>query len=119
MLPRYPTIFCSASSNTHPVGQVFSSFIVNRVINPLMGKFGSAKDDKDEIEIALREALANAVIHGNHETSDLYPRDASLRSAGICSSARLIVSPVRNKRSVVSLTAPDSMLFPWAGKSKM
>jgi serine/threonine-protein kinase RsbW len=43
---------------------------VMRFIRALMGKFGRAKDDKDEIEIAFREALANAVIHGNHENSE-------------------------------------------------
>jgi serine/threonine-protein kinase RsbW len=32
-----------------------------------MQKFCAVKENEDEIEIALREALANAVIHGNHE----------------------------------------------------
>ena len=33
-------------------------------------KFSSAKDTEREIEVALSEALANAVIHGNHENAD-------------------------------------------------
>jgi serine/threonine-protein kinase RsbW len=42
---------------------------VMRFIRALMGKFGGAEDHKDEIEVALHEALANAVVHGNHEES--------------------------------------------------
>ena len=34
-----------------------------------MGKFGAPRKAEDEIESALSEALANAVIHGNHENS--------------------------------------------------
>jgi serine/threonine-protein kinase RsbW len=38
-----------------------------RFIRLFMGRFGIAKDTAGEIEIAISEALANAVIHGNHE----------------------------------------------------
>jgi serine/threonine-protein kinase RsbW len=38
-----------------------------RFIRFFMEKFGAGKKGEDEIEIALGEALANAVIHGNHE----------------------------------------------------
>src|ERR1700728_1019603 len=33
----------------------------------LMRKCGHAPEDESDVEIALREALANAIIHGNHE----------------------------------------------------
>src|SRR5579862_298669 len=36
-------------------------------IELFMRKFDAAKENEDEIEIAIGEALANAVIHGNHE----------------------------------------------------
>jgi serine/threonine-protein kinase RsbW len=39
-------------------------------ITLFMRKFTSAKDAEHEIEVALSEALANAVIHGNHENAD-------------------------------------------------
>ena len=41
-----------------------------RFIRLFMGKFGATKKDEDEIDIALGEALANAVIHGNHENPE-------------------------------------------------
>ncbi len=41
-----------------------------RFIGLLMGRFGVGKEAKGEIEIAVFEALANAVIHGNHENTD-------------------------------------------------
>jgi serine/threonine-protein kinase RsbW len=41
-----------------------------RFIRLSMGKFGAAKKDEDGIQIALGEALANAVIHGNHENPE-------------------------------------------------
>jgi serine/threonine-protein kinase RsbW len=41
-----------------------------RFITFFMGKVGATKDSEDEIEIAIHEALANAVIHGNHENPD-------------------------------------------------
>lgn len=41
-----------------------------RFIQLLMGRFGITKNTQDEIEIAIREALANAVIHGNHENAE-------------------------------------------------
>ena len=41
-----------------------------RFIRFFMGKFGAARKDEDQIEIALCEALANAVIHGNHENPE-------------------------------------------------
>ena len=33
----------------------------------LLRKCGSAEEGESDVEIALREALANAIIHGNHE----------------------------------------------------
>ena len=33
----------------------------------LIRKFGCAAEGENDVEIALREALANAIIHGNHE----------------------------------------------------
>ena len=33
----------------------------------LMRKCGHAPEGESDVEIALREALANAIIHGNHE----------------------------------------------------
>jgi serine/threonine-protein kinase RsbW len=41
-----------------------------RFIELFMGKFANAKENEDGIEIAIREALANAVIHGNHENPE-------------------------------------------------
>ena len=41
-----------------------------RFIRLFMGRFGITKNTEDEIEIAIFEALANAVIHGNHENAD-------------------------------------------------
>ena len=38
-----------------------------RFISLFIRKFGVGEETKDEIEISIREALANAVIHGNHE----------------------------------------------------
>jgi serine/threonine-protein kinase RsbW len=38
-----------------------------RFVKLFMGKFGADKGIDDDIEIAIREVLANAVIHGNHE----------------------------------------------------
>jgi serine/threonine-protein kinase RsbW len=34
---------------------------------PLIRKCGCAAEGESDVEIALREALANAIIHGNHE----------------------------------------------------
>jgi serine/threonine-protein kinase RsbW len=34
---------------------------------PLMRKCGCVPEGESDIEIALREALTNAIIHGNHE----------------------------------------------------
>ncbi len=41
-----------------------------RFIKLSMAKLGIAKETEDEIEIAVLEALANAVIHGNGENPD-------------------------------------------------
>ena len=38
-----------------------------RFIRLFMGKSGTAREAEEELEIAIREAIANAVIHGNHE----------------------------------------------------
>lgn len=40
---------------------------VMRFIKLFMGKLGIAKETEEDIEIAVLEALANAVIHGNGE----------------------------------------------------
>ena len=36
----------------------------------LIRKCGCAAEGESDVEIALREALANAIIHGNHENSE-------------------------------------------------
>ena len=36
----------------------------------LMRKCGHAPEGENDVEIALREALANAIIHGNHENPE-------------------------------------------------
>jgi serine/threonine-protein kinase RsbW len=41
-----------------------------RFITLFIGGFGTAKETEDEIDIAIREALANAVIHGNRENPE-------------------------------------------------
>lgn len=41
-----------------------------RFIRLFMGKFGISKNAESEIEIAICEALANAVIHGNQENTN-------------------------------------------------
>jgi serine/threonine-protein kinase RsbW len=38
-----------------------------RFINGFIKKLGAVEESEMDIEMALREALANAVIHGNHE----------------------------------------------------
>lgn len=38
-----------------------------RFIQLLMEKCGTSKEAEEEVEIAIHEALANAVVHGNHE----------------------------------------------------
>ena len=49
-----------------------SSFVdqLMRFIRFFMEKGGTAKEAEEEIEIAIYEALANAVIHGNHENQE-------------------------------------------------
>ena len=39
-------------------------------IRLFMERFGMARDTEGEIELAISEALANAVIHGNHEDTN-------------------------------------------------
>jgi serine/threonine-protein kinase RsbW len=41
-----------------------------KFIKFFMGKVGTAEEEEDEIEIAIQEALANAVVHGNHENPE-------------------------------------------------
>ena len=41
-----------------------------RFIRVCSGRFDTASESDDEIEIAIREALANAVIHGNRENPE-------------------------------------------------
>ena len=49
-----------------------SSFVdeLMRFIRFFTGKGGTATEAEEEIEIAIYEALANAVIHGNHENQE-------------------------------------------------
>ena len=49
-----------------------SSFVdqLMRFIRFFMEKGGTAKEAEEQIEIAIYEALANAVIHGNHENQE-------------------------------------------------
>jgi len=49
-----------------------SSFVdqLMRFIRSFMEKGGTAKEAEDGIEVAIYEALANAVIHGNHENHE-------------------------------------------------
>jgi serine/threonine-protein kinase RsbW len=49
-----------------------SSFVdqLMQFIKRFMGKVGTVKETEEEVEIAIREALANAVIHGNHENQE-------------------------------------------------
>jgi serine/threonine-protein kinase RsbW len=49
-----------------------SSFIdqLMHFIRRFMRKVGITKESEEELEIALHEALANAVIHGNHENPE-------------------------------------------------
>jgi anti-sigma regulatory factor (Ser/Thr protein kinase) len=49
-------------------------------INLFTGEFEAAKVIETGVEIAIREALANAMIHGNHERSDKHV-DVVCRSA--------------------------------------
>ena len=37
------------------------------MLMPLLKKCGCVAEGESDVEIALREALANAIIHGNHE----------------------------------------------------
>ena len=49
-----------------------SSFVdqLMKFIRHLMRKVGMSKETEQELEIAMHEALANAVIHGNHENPE-------------------------------------------------
>ena len=58
---------CAASSATEIPPLVDR---LMRFIKLFMERFGMAKDAEDVIEIAIGEALANAVIHGNRENRD-------------------------------------------------
>jgi serine/threonine-protein kinase RsbW len=76
--------FARVKSNAIPVPSVelhqslpsravaISSFVhqLMRFIRSFMENGGTAKGPEDGIEIALYEALANAVIHGNHENQE-------------------------------------------------
>ena len=44
--------------------------LLMRFIRLFMSRFGISRNTEDEIEIAISEALANAVIHGNHENTE-------------------------------------------------
>jgi serine/threonine-protein kinase RsbW len=74
--------FATSHSNSAPFVQLQQSFAsrtaaispfidqLMHFIKRLMGKVGITKESEEELEIALHEALANAVIHGNHENPE-------------------------------------------------
>ena len=49
---------------------VISSFVDKLML--LLKKCGCVPEGERDVEIALREALANAIIHGNHEDRRKY-----------------------------------------------
>jgi serine/threonine-protein kinase RsbW len=77
-----PHNFATSNSNSAPFVELqqsfasrtaaISSFIdqLMHFIKRFMGKVGITKESEEELEIAVHEALANAVIHGNHENPD-------------------------------------------------
>jgi serine/threonine-protein kinase RsbW len=94
---------------------IISPFVdqLMRFIKLFMGKFANAKENEDEIEIAIREALANAVIHGNHENPEKHVY-VSCR----CSMDGEVLITVRDEgegfdsRAVPDPTVPQRRLLP-------
>ena len=81
-------------------------------INLFMGELEAAKVIETEFEIAIREALANAVIHGNHERTDKHV-DVICR----CSMDGEVLITVRDEgqgfdyRAVPDPTEPERLLL--------
>jgi len=81
-------------------------------INLFMGEFEAAKVIETEVEIAVREALANAVIHGNYEKADKHV-DVICR----CGMDGEVLITVRDEgqgfdyRSVPDPTEPERLLL--------
>ena len=60
------TLECSLPSEVTAI-----SPFVDRLM-PLLSNWGCVSEDVSDVEIALREALVNAIIHGNHEDRRKY-----------------------------------------------
>jgi anti-sigma regulatory factor (Ser/Thr protein kinase) len=80
-LPEAPMI-ATHNSSSAPFVELYQAFpshiaaispFVDKLmqfIRFFMGKGGMASATEEELEIAIHEALANAVVHGNHEDPD-------------------------------------------------
>jgi serine/threonine-protein kinase RsbW len=92
-----------------------SSFVdqLMRFIRFFMEKGGTAKEAEEEIEIAISEALANAVIHGNHENHEKQVHVAcrcsmdgevmiSVRDEGEGFDSRVVPDPTEAQRLLLS-----------------
>ena len=82
-----------------------SSFVnqLMRFIRCFMEKGGTAKEAEDAIEIAINEALANAVIHGNHGN-----QEKQVHVACRCSMDGEVLISVRGKgEGLDSRVVPD------------
>ena len=94
---------------------IISPFVeqLMRFIALFMMKFASAKETEDQIESAVREALANAVIHGNQENPKKHVH-VSCR----CSMDGEVLITVRDEgegfdiRAVADPTVPQRLLLP-------
>ena len=82
-----------------------SSFVdqLMRFIQIFMGEVGIAKEIEEELEIAIHEALANAVIHGNHGN-----QEKQVHVACRCSMDGEVLISVRGKgEGLDSRVVPD------------
>jgi serine/threonine-protein kinase RsbW len=57
---------CSLPSEVTAISPFVDSFM------PLLRNCGCVSEGESDVEVALREALANAIIHGNHEDRRKY-----------------------------------------------
>jgi serine/threonine-protein kinase RsbW len=64
---------CIELERTLPSKVAAISPFVDRLVR-LLRKCGCAGEGESDVEIALREALANAIIHGNHENPGKHVR---------------------------------------------
>jgi serine/threonine-protein kinase RsbW len=86
---------------------------VIRFIRFFMGNGGMARASEEELEIAVHEALANAVIHGNHESPD-----KNVHLSCRCSMDGELLISVRDEgegfdsRAVPDPTEPQRLLLP-------